>query len=116
MNQTHQFKIQLNWNLVTNEINRKRISRNHTISIDGKQDFEVSAAKVFKGSLYVLKRLKLSQYGEEQVDFLRYRPVLSNKRLKEEFQYTPMKTSLEVFEYYMFHRFRENVMHNILVK
>ena len=73
-------------------------------------------ASAIKGSLYVLKRLKLSQYGEEQVDFLRYRPVLSNKRLKEEFQYTPMKTSLEVFEYYMFHRFRENVMHNILVK
>lgn len=49
MNQTHLFKIQLDWNLATNEINRKRISRNHKISIEGKQDFEVSAAKVFKG-------------------------------------------------------------------
>jgi UDP-glucose 4-epimerase len=73
-------------------------------------------ASVIKGSLYVLKRLRLSQYGEEQVDFLRYRPVLSNKKLKEEFQYIPMKTSLEAFEYYMFNRFRENTVSNVLVK
>lgn len=73
-------------------------------------------APVIKGSLFVLKRLKLSQYGEEQVDFLRYRPVLSNKKLKEEFQYMPMKTSLEVFEYYMVNRFKEKAMSNVLVK
>lgn len=52
------------------------------------------------GSLYVLKRLHLSQYGEEQVRFLKYRPVLANTKLKEEFGYTPMKTSKEVFEFY----------------
>ncbi len=49
MNLTHQFKINLDWNLATNEINRKRISRNHKISIEGKQSFDVSAAKVYKG-------------------------------------------------------------------
>ncbi len=52
------------------------------------------------GSLFVLKRLHLSQYGEEQVRFLKYRPVLANTKLKEEFGYTPMKTSKEVFEFY----------------
>ncbi|MEW6530566.1 MAG: SDR family oxidoreductase [Thermodesulfobacteriota bacterium] len=53
------------------------------------------------GALWLLKRLELTQYGPEQVNFLRYRPVLSNKRLKEEFGYTPQKTSKEVFEYYL---------------
>jgi UDP-glucose 4-epimerase len=52
-------------------------------------------------ALWVLKRLRLTQYGPEQVNFLRYRPVLSNKRLKEEFGYTPRKTSREVFDYYL---------------
>jgi UDP-glucose 4-epimerase len=53
------------------------------------------------GALWVLKRLGLTQYGPEQVNFLRYRPVLSNRRLKEEFGYTPQKTSKEVFDYYL---------------
>jgi UDP-glucose 4-epimerase len=52
-------------------------------------------------TLAVLKTLGLTQYGPEQVDFLRYRPVLSNRRLKEEFGYTPRKTTREVFEYYL---------------
>ncbi|AMO85273.1 UDP-glucose 4-epimerase [Solibacillus isronensis B3W22] len=64
-------------------------------------------ATMIKGSLFILKRLKLSQYGEEQVDFLRYRPVLDNKRLKEVFQFTPKKSSLEVFKYYWQHRLKE---------
>jgi UDP-glucose 4-epimerase len=49
-------------------------------------------------ALAVLKRLHLTQYGPEQVDFLRYRPVLDNRRLKEEFGYVPRKTSSEVFD------------------
>lgn len=36
-----------------------------------------------------------------QVNFLRYRPVLSNRRLKDEFGYTPSKTSAETFEYFV---------------
>ncbi len=39
--------------------------------------------------------------GPEQVNFLRYRPVLSNRRLKEEFGYPLAKTSAEVFEYFV---------------
>ena len=50
--------------------------------------------------LAVLHPLHLSQYGPEQVDFLRHRPVLANTRLKEEFGYTPQLSSTEVFEHY----------------
>lgn len=39
--------------------------------------------------------------GPEQVNFLRYRPVLSNRRLKEEFGYPLAKTSAEVFEFFI---------------
>lgn len=48
--------------------------------------------------LAVLHPLGLSQYGPEQVDFLRYRPVLDNRRLKEVFGYVPRLSSAEVFE------------------
>jgi UDP-glucose 4-epimerase len=51
-------------------------------------------------ALAVLRRLGLSRYGPEQVDFLRYRPVLSNAKLKREFGYTPSLTSREAFEEY----------------
>ncbi|NEZ03576.1 SDR family oxidoreductase [Wenzhouxiangella sp. XN201] len=45
--------------------------------------------------------------GPEQIDFLRYRPVLSNRRLKEEFGYTPQKTSAEAFDYFARHLGRD---------
>lgn len=66
-------------------------------------------ATVVSNALFVLKRLNLTQYGEEQVDFLRYRPVLNNQKLKEQFGYIPEKTSLEVFEYYMRKRWKQQV-------
>ncbi|RZI44716.1 SDR family oxidoreductase [Herbaspirillum sp. HC18] len=52
-------------------------------------------------ALRILKMLGLTQYGPEQVNFLRYRPVLDNRRLKQEFGYTPAKTSAAVFDYWM---------------
>jgi UDP-glucose 4-epimerase len=52
-------------------------------------------------ALWLGKKLGLTQYGPEQVRFLRYRPVLSNRRLKEEFGYALRKTSREVFEFYL---------------
>lgn len=55
-------------------------------------------AGVLRAALAVLHALRLSRYGPEQVNFLRYRPVLANRRLKEEFGYRPQKTSAEVFE------------------
>ena len=42
-----------------------------------------------------------TQCGPVQVNFLRYRPVLSNKRLKEVFGYTPQKTTRDVFEFFL---------------
>jgi UDP-glucose 4-epimerase len=53
-----------------------------------------------KAILWALKRLGLTENGPERVAFLRYRPVLSNRRLKEEYGYTPKLTSREAFELY----------------
>lgn len=41
------------------------------------------------------------RYGPEQVDFLRYRPVLDNTRLKTEFGFIPSRTSEEAFIYFV---------------
>ena len=60
----------------------------------------VLPAGVLQAALWVLKKLNLTQYGPEQLDFLRYRPVLLNTRLKEEFGYTPKLTSAQVFDLY----------------
>ena len=56
---------------------------------------------ILKGLLGFMKKLKLTQYGPEQVKFLLYRPVLANDLLKSEFKYIPKFTSKEVFEFYM---------------
>ncbi|MCJ7451176.1 MAG: hypothetical protein MUO39_01695, partial [Steroidobacteraceae bacterium] len=53
---------------------------------------------LLRAVLAVLHPLGLSRYGPEQVDFLRYRPVLDNRRLKEVFGYVPKLASAEVFE------------------
>ena len=58
----------------------------------------VFPAGLLQAALWLLKKLGLTQYGPEQIDFLRYRPVLDNRRLKEEFGYVPKLTSAEVFE------------------
>jgi UDP-glucose 4-epimerase len=57
-------------------------------------------ATVVKGILWTLKGLGLTDNGPERVKFLRYRPVLSNRRLKEEYGYVPQLTSREAFELY----------------
>jgi len=57
-------------------------------------------ATLVKALLFVLKSLGLTENGPERVNFLRYRPVLSNRRLKEEYGYTPQLTSREAFELY----------------
>jgi UDP-glucose 4-epimerase len=53
---------------------------------------------VLEGVLLVAKTLGLTKTGPEQVKFLRYRPVLSNDRLKTEFGFSPSYTSKECFE------------------
>lgn len=45
--------------------------------------------------------LRLTEHGPEKVRFLRYRPVLDNTALKEEFGYTPRYTTAEAFEAFL---------------
>lgn len=60
----HLFKVALSWSSKKeiDGMSNKRSSKNHTISIEGKPDINISAAKVFKGdpSLYNLEDLLLS--------------------------------------------------------
>lgn len=58
-------------------------------------------AGLLRAALAVGHALRISRYGPEQLDFLRYRPVLDNARLKNEFGYTPAKTSRQAFEAWM---------------
>ena len=57
-------------------------------------------ASLLAGSLHLARMLGLTRLGPEQVRFLRYRPVLSNKRLKSEFGFTPSGSSEACFERY----------------
>lgn len=50
-----------------------------------------------KAALAVGRLLRLTPHGPAQTDFLRYRPVLDNTRLKEEFGYVPRHTTREAF-------------------
>ncbi|MDO9435803.1 SDR family oxidoreductase [Hydrogenophaga sp.] len=63
----------------------------------GKKE-RVLPAGVLRAVLRVGTALGISRYGPEQLDFLRYRPVLLNTALKERFGYTPKKTSAEAFD------------------
>lgn len=58
-------------------------------------------AGLLRLALHIGKTLGLTRYSPSQLDFLRYRPVLSNRRLKEEFGYHPQLTSSEVFELFV---------------
>jgi UDP-glucose 4-epimerase len=55
-------------------------------------------AWLLKAALAVLHPLGLTRYGAAQVDFLRYRPVLDNARLKAVFGFTPRLSSRQAFD------------------
>jgi len=55
-------------------------------------------AALLKTALGLGSALGVSRYGPEQLDFLRYRPVLLNTALKTRFGYTPGRTSRQAFE------------------
>jgi len=57
------------------------------------------------GALGLLHALRLSARGAEQVDFLRYRPVLANDALKADFGFEPRFSSEDCFEHYRGLRF-----------
>jgi len=51
-------------------------------------------------ALALLHPIGVSRYGPEQVNFLRYRPVLGNRRLKQVFGFAPRCSSREAFEHW----------------
>jgi UDP-glucose 4-epimerase len=55
-------------------------------------------AGLLTAALWLGSRLGISRYGPEQLDFLRYRPVLLNTALKTELGYVPGKTSSEALD------------------
>lgn len=55
-------------------------------------------AGLLRAGLAVGHALGLTRYGPEQLDFLRYRPVLLNTALKQEFGYVPARTSAQAFD------------------
>ncbi len=57
----------------------------------------VLPASVLSATLRVGQALGVSRYGPEQLDFLRWRPVLLNVLLKSSFGFTPSKSSQQAF-------------------
>jgi UDP-glucose 4-epimerase len=55
------------------------------------------SASTLSTMLGIGRWLGFTDQGPEQVPYLRHRPVLSNKQLKEDFGYLPVATSREVF-------------------
>ena len=79
-----------------------RLTIHEIAAILGKRELTVPGAALV-GALGVARFFRVGRYGPEQVDFLRYRPVLSNRRLKGEFGYRPVKSSAEAFRFYVEH-------------
>lgn len=61
------------------------------------------SAPLLKTVLAIGRILHVGRYGPSQVNFLRYRPVLDNHNLKNEFGYVPEKTSRQAFEFFSHH-------------
>lgn len=60
-------------------------------------------AWVLRAVLSVGHKLGIGRYSPQQVNFLRYRPVLSNQKLKADFPYQPKRSSKETLEYFIEH-------------
>jgi UDP-glucose 4-epimerase len=58
----------------------------------------VLPAGLLRAALRLGQALGLTRYGPEQLDFLRYRPVLLNTALKQRLGYQPHKTSAQAFD------------------
>ncbi|WP_350351833.1 SDR family oxidoreductase [Microbacterium sp. A8/3-1] len=66
----------------------------------GRRQF-VLPAWALASALRIGRMLRLTDHGPEKVPFLRFRPVLANRRLKEEFGFVPTRTTREAFEEYL---------------
>ncbi len=60
-------------------------------------------ASLITTALRIGNRLGLTRYAPEQIKFIQYRPVLDNQALKNEFGFTPAKTSREAFLHFRDH-------------
>ncbi|BFM17357.1 NAD-dependent epimerase/dehydratase family protein [Maricurvus nonylphenolicus] len=58
-------------------------------------------AWLVQGVLAIAKPLGLSQYGPEQVKFIKFRPVLSNEKLKRHFQHQPRYNSRQTLDAFL---------------
>ena len=58
-------------------------------------------AWAIRAGLAVGHALRLTGYTPAQVNFLRYRPVLGNQKLKQEFGYLPKKSSEQTFRFWL---------------
>ncbi|WP_394174745.1 NAD-dependent epimerase/dehydratase family protein [Thalassotalea litorea] len=56
---------------------------------------------LIEGALSILKPLGLTQYGPEQVKFVKYRPVLANDKIKNTFNHQPRYTSQQALEQFL---------------
>lgn len=56
---------------------------------------------LIKVILGIAKPLGLTEYGPEQTRFIKYRPVLSNSKIKKQFQHQPRYDSEQVIEEFM---------------
>ncbi len=68
--------------------------------IQGKPYLSVPAP-ILAMALVALKTFGLTRYGPEQVGFLRFRPVLSNRKLRELFPDLPSKSTHDAFIEYL---------------
>ncbi|MDR2722648.1 MAG: SDR family oxidoreductase [Cellulomonadaceae bacterium] len=84
----------------------------YNVAGDGKMTVNDIAARLSKplltipawaltAALAAGRALRLTIHGPEKVRFLRYRPVLANDALKNDFGYTPAKTSRQAFDAYL---------------
>lgn len=60
-------------------------------------------ASLLKMALATGHALGLTRHAPQQINFLRYRPVLANRRLKTEFGYQPQKNSEQTFRFFVEH-------------
>lgn len=56
---------------------------------------------LIQGALAIAKPLGLSQYGPEQVKFIKYRPVLANDKIKKYFNHQPQYSSKQALDAFL---------------
>ncbi len=76
------------------------LSMQEVAKILGKKTMSIPPG-LLKGAFTILHPLKLSKHGPIAISFIQYRPVLLNDKLKNEFAYTPQKTTKETFDYFI---------------